>query len=99
MNLLCDDEVLYQQQPRPDSDEDIVALDDYDPNSRTFIGSGTYGNVSQVTIGGHVVAEKQYKDDECNSHELQQFMKDEVRILLKVRPKTWERHHKTSCTT
>jgi len=94
MNLLCDDEVLYQQQPRPDSDEDIVALDDYDPNSRTFIGSGTYGNVSQVTIGGHVVAEKQYKDDECNSWELQQFMKDEVRILLKVRPKTWERHHK-----
>ena len=93
MNLLCDDEVLHVQQPA-DSDEDIVALDDYDPTTRTLIGNGTYGNVSQVTIGGHKFAEKKYKSDGYNWWDLKQFMKDEVHILLKVRPKTWERHHK-----
>ena len=94
MDLLCDDEVLYQEEPRPDSDEDIVALDDYDPTTRTWIGDGTYGKVYQVNIGGNVFAEKKYKSDECHLHELEQFMKDEVRILLRIRPKTWETYHK-----
>lgn len=87
MDLSCD-EVLYQQQPPADSwGQDIVALDDYDPTTRTLLGNGTYGKVYQVNIGGHVVAEKQYKSDGYNWWDLEQIMNDEVRILLKVQHK------------